>query len=215
METKERVSLKSILMIIFSIVLIELILSRALHELINKTIISIGLIRIVQVISILTILYLRNETGLFLSFRKDAVLHGFKRGLIWSFGFGMCVLIAGMILYITGADPFQMFRGNPPAKLPDIVMLYAVGALIAPVSEEIVFRGVLYCYFRRWGVVTALAVSTLLFVLAHAFKTGVPLPQIIGGILFAVSYELEDNLLTPITIHILGNATIFSFVLLV
>jgi membrane protease YdiL (CAAX protease family) len=32
----------------------------------------------------------------------------------------------------------------------------------------------------------------------------------IGGILFAVSYEVEKNLLVPITIHSLGNLAIFT-----
>ena len=55
-----------------------------------------------------------------------------------------------------------------------------------------------------------MALSTLAFVLAHPAGSGIPLPQITGGILFALAYEKEGNLTVPITIHILGNMAIFS-----
>jgi hypothetical protein len=32
----------------------------------------------------------------------------------------------------------------------------------------------------------------------------------VGGIVFAVAYELEGNLMVPITIHVLGNTAIFA-----
>jgi len=54
------------------------------------------------------------------------------------------------------------------------------------------------------------ALSTLAFVLAHPAGSGFPLSQITGGILFAVACEKEGNLTVPITIHILGNMTIFT-----
>ena len=37
----------------------------------------------------------------------------------------------------------------------------------------------------------------------------------IGGILFAVAYEMEKNLLVPITIHVLGNLAIFTLALII
>jgi membrane protease YdiL (CAAX protease family) len=32
----------------------------------------------------------------------------------------------------------------------------------------------------------------------------------VGGLVFAVAYEIEKSLLVPITIHVLGNFAIFS-----
>ena len=37
-----------------------------------------------------------------------------------------------------------------------------------------------------------------------------PLTQIVGGIVFAIAYEKEKNLMVPVTIHCLGNLAIFS-----
>ena len=61
-----------------------------------------------------------------------------------------------------------------------------------------------------WGMWAALLISTAAFVMAHAVFHRVPLPQIIGGILFAVAYEKEKNLMVPISIHVLGNLAIFT-----
>jgi membrane protease YdiL (CAAX protease family) len=32
----------------------------------------------------------------------------------------------------------------------------------------------------------------------------------VGGIVFAVAYEVEGSLMVPITIHVLGNMAIFA-----
>jgi hypothetical protein len=59
-------------------------------------------------------------------------------------------------------------------------------------------------------MLAALILSTLFFVLSHPSRHTIPVTQVIGGILFAVSYEVEKNLLVPITIHSLGNLAIFA-----
>ena len=60
---------------------------------------------------------------------------------------------------------------------------------------------------------SALVLSTLIFVLLHPTISGFPLPQVVGGLVFAVAYEVEGNLLVPITIHALGNMAIFALAL--
>jgi membrane protease YdiL (CAAX protease family) len=72
------------------------------------------------------------------------------------------------------------------------------------------FRGLIYGYLRRWGIWPALALSTLVFTLLHTGASGVPIPQIVGGLVFAAAYEIEKKLLVPITIHVLGNLALFS-----
>jgi hypothetical protein len=42
----------------------------------------------------------------------------------------------------------------------------------------------------------------------------IPITQLVGGIVFALAYEKEKNLMAPITIHCLGNLAIFSIGLL-
>ena len=97
----------------------------------------------------------------------------------------------------------------------DNITVILVGAFIAPVAEEILFRGILYGFFRRWGMTTALVLSTLIFVFSHSSRQTIPATQIIGGILFAVAYEKEKNLVVPIIIHVLGNLAIFVLALII
>jgi membrane protease YdiL (CAAX protease family) len=77
------------------------------------------------------------------------------------------------------------------------------------VAEEVFFRGILYGFLKRWGKWTAVVLSSLIFVLFHRFD-GFPLPQAVGGVVFALAYDAGQSLLAPITIHVLGNLALFS-----
>ncbi|HUT70213.1 MAG TPA: CPBP family glutamic-type intramembrane protease [Desulfatiglandales bacterium] len=78
----------------------------------------------------------------------------------------------------------------------------------------IFFRGMLYGFFRRWGIVVALLISTATLVLTHPVFPTIPLPLLVGGIVFAVAYEVEANFVVPITIHGPGNLAIFTLSLI-
>jgi hypothetical protein len=41
-----------------------------------------------------------------------------------------------------------------------------------------------------------------------------PFPQAVGGIVFAIAYKVEGNLMVPITIHVLSNTAIFALSLM-
>ena len=137
-------------------------------------------------------------------------LHGLRRGALWSLAFGAVALCAFLVLSLAGMNALAMIRVPLPAQITTLVLLFLVGGIIAPVAEEIFFRGLLYGFFRRWGIAAALIISTLLFVLSHPLNQGLPVIQAVGGLVFAVSYEKEGTLLAPITIHVLGNLTIFA-----
>jgi uncharacterized protein len=138
---------------------------------------------------------------------------GIRRGLIWSAGFGLLVSIAAGILALAGRNPLQMIQIQLPSDPTERFLYLFTGAVIAPVAEEIFFRGYLYGFFRRWGVLCALILSNLAFVLAHGI-TGLPLTQMVGGILFALCYEVEGRLMAPVTVHVLGNGALFGVGLL-
>jgi len=138
---------------------------------------------------------------------------GLYKGFFWSAGFGVMVGLVAVILMIAGLHPADLIAANLPSTQPGLFFFFVVGGIISPVAEEIFFRGMLYGYFRRWGMWAALLLSTTVFVMAHAIQHRIPLPQIVGGILFAVAYEKEKNLMVPITIHVLGNIAIFTLAL--
>jgi membrane protease YdiL (CAAX protease family) len=149
-----------------------------------------------------------------LGFNRDRFGHGLKRGLIWSAWGGLVALVFFGILYAARISPFAVIRTQLPAGSQELMLFFLTGAVLGPVAEEVFFRGIVYGFLRKWGVLLALVGTTAVFVAAHTLRAGIPLPQIVGGLVFAIAYEMEGSLLVPIVIHVLGNAAIFSLCLL-
>jgi hypothetical protein len=79
----------------------------------------------------------------------------------------------------------------------------------APISEELVFRGLLYRFLHDRGSARfALIVSSLLFALLHASLQSF-LPLLFIGLLLAKIYEDTHDIRTPIVFHLFFN--LFSF----
>jgi uncharacterized protein len=142
-------------------------------------------------------------------------LLGLKKGFFWSAGFGILAAAGYMLLHLIGFDPMRILRPNPAVLLDKPALIYGVGGLIAPIAEEMYFRGLMFGFCRRWGFWPALFLSTLVFTLMHGGALGTAIPQLVGGIVFASAYEIEKSLLAPIAIHVLGNTAIFTLAFLI
>jgi membrane protease YdiL (CAAX protease family) len=175
----------------------------------------LGVARIFETTVLLSLAALFAGKGLqSVGIQRGGLLRGIKRGCLWSLGFGVIVATVYGVLILSRINGLAFPKIDIGPIRHQTVLLFVVGALISPVAEELFFRGFLYGYFRRWGVIVALPASTLLFVLAHTVTTGkLAFPQIVGGLLFAIAYEKEKNLLVPVTIHMLGNLALFSIAL--
>jgi uncharacterized protein len=81
--------------------------------------------------------------------------------------------------------------------------------VIAPVAEEVIFRGILYPAIKRAGYPrTALWGTAILFGLIH-FNLGTFVPLTFLAIVLACLYEYTGNLLACITVHSFFNAANF------
>lgn len=136
------------------------------------------------------------------------IIPGFRQGLIWSVGFAAVAGVLFLILLAIGQQPLTMIRTPLPTGPFQPSLYFLVGGIVAPVAEEIVFRGIIFGYLRRWGVPAAVLISTALFGALHL--PTIPVTQIVGGVVFAVAYHRSGSLMTPITIHLLGNLAIFT-----
>lgn len=88
-----------------------------------------------------------------------------------------------------------------------LVGMTFVTGIVAPVAEEIAFRGVLYGWLRqRFGVPFGVVASALLFSVAHGIPTLIP-ALAVQGIVLALLYERSRSLWTPIITHGTYNAT--------
>lgn len=210
-----KIKLSTVIISIAVIVVVEL----AARILISRNLLahftSLGLARLAEIILLLIIVKAQQQNISTIGLELPRVYNGLKKGLIWAVSFGVAAGIVLLIIHLVGINLSGLFQMRLPSESNRLITFLLVGALIAPIAEEIFFRGILYRFFRRWGIPTAVILSTILFILPHSYGTTIPVTQLIGGILFAVSYEIEKNLWVPITIHCLGNLAIFTLSLLI
>ncbi|MBX7158646.1 MAG: CPBP family intramembrane metalloprotease [Verrucomicrobiae bacterium] len=88
----------------------------------------------------------------------------------------------------------------------EIVRFFLLAVILAPLSEEILFRGFLYAWFKSfWPRWLALFITAILFSAMHQHLP-VFLPLMFLGIFLGLLYELTGSLWTNIGLHALFNA---------
>ena len=205
-----KVTLTTLALSIAAVFTIETVFRLAIGGRTGSHLTALGIIRIIEALLLLFIArrFEKNPNAIGLSRAKLAP--GFAKGLIWSACFGGAAGILFLVFFAAGINPLTIVHTPLPSAPWQIIMFFLVGGVIGPVSEEIFFRGIIFGFFRRWGVYAAVLISTALFVLPHYDGHHLPLTQMVGGIVFAVAYEKEKSLMVPVTIHCLGNMAIFS-----
>jgi hypothetical protein len=137
---------------------------------------------------------------------------GLWRGFLWGLGFGALCAAAGVLMVLNGINPIALISGGfHDNSLPFVLSYIFVGSLVAGVSEEIFFRGLVQGFFLRFGAGISIVVSTAVFAAAHWRLGAVPVFQIIGGLLFSSAFAREKNLFVPILLHVAGNFALFAF----
>ena len=120
---------------------------------------------------------------------------------------GPSVMLSGVmeaVLRIFGAAP-NAAAGAMDAAL--FMPLLLASAVIAPVCEEVFFRGYLLGVFARAGRERAAVLSALLFSAAHGLSLETPVLFAIGLLLAAAAYRAQ-SLLAPVIMHMAYNATL-------
>jgi hypothetical protein len=109
-------------------------------------------------------------------------------------------------------DGFQerLVWGSPAEVAVDVLD----SCLLAPVLEELLFRGLLYGTLRlRLGPSSATWLSAALFALAHGYGAIGFASVVMSGVLWAVAYERTRSLLPAILAHAVNNAQATAVVL--
>ncbi len=209
-----KIKINTVIISILVIAAIEIIVRLVINQNLVAPLIGLGLARLSEIIFLLTLIKISEKGFSVIGLTSANVYKGFKKGFIWAVIFGVAAGVVLFIIYLLGINVPALFQMQLPAKNRNIFAFFLIGAFFGPLAEEIFFRGILYGFFRRWGIPAAVILSTLLFVLSHTSGPAIPVTQLIGGILFAVAYEIEKNLLVPIIIHVLGNLAIFTLALI-
>ena len=149
---------------------------------------------------------------------------GFKTDPAWAvlLGIAVAVIAVPIAWYLQSAGVELLTRWHFVVSGQDAVrLLWEAQALwkqaylglfavvVAPVAEEILFRGILYPFLKQHGhPQLALWGTAILFAGVHV-NLGVVLPLVFLAVVLALLYEWTDNLLACIVVHSLFNAANF------
>jgi membrane protease YdiL (CAAX protease family) len=137
-----------------------------------------------------------------------------------SLGLGCLFLILGFWFNLAWSLLLSLFGlRTQPNLLPifgsgigGLLLALFTGGLIAPIAEEVFFRGFVFAgMYRHLGLRRALVLSAILFALVHILPTSWP-PIFVLGVLFAFLYEQTGSIWPAVVVH--GAVNCISFLAL-
>jgi len=140
---------------------------------------------------------------------KDAIIQGIKGWLtIVPFVLLISLIMNSLIETQNGSNPLLEIVLNNNNYL-SFILLFVTTTLIAPLFEEIIFRGILLPTLSRdFGIILGIIVSAFIFALAH-LSLGEMLPLFVLGIGLGITRVASGSLLSSVTMHSLWNGLTF------
>lgn len=123
--------------------------------------------------------------------------------------FGILFLVILILLLLNSSIAMDILHSPDSGSGFSFSLLnFVIMVFLAPVVEELLFRGYL---FNKWGesigVKKAMVFSSLLFAVLHL--EGAFISQFIGGILYCLIYMRTKNLVVPMVLHMFHNGLVF------
>lgn len=204
------VHMRTLLRVVLGVAVVEILVRVIFRHGTDYSMSIWGVSRFLEGVLMIVLLFFGKQGLSAVGLTKRSAVSGLWRGVLWSAGFGGIVLLVFGALAAMGFDPLLFIKTPLPFDMGRLILFLLVGGVVSPITEELFFRGVLYGFMRRWGVTGAVVLSSLLFVCAHHIAlTRFSWIPLMGGVVFALAYEMEQNLLVPITLHVSGNMAIF------
>jgi|GEM_PF-606213 membrane protease YdiL (CAAX protease family) len=138
------------------------------------------------------------------------VFGAIPRGYNW---FSLVFLVIFGVVFSVGTIPLTWYPISriDPELVNEIlsetisdsrVNLFIFIVLMAPVLEEIIFRGIIFTRFSlKWGNKKAILVSSLIFGILHVD----PIGATVFGVLTCILYIRTNTLIVPIVLHSMNN----------
>jgi membrane protease YdiL (CAAX protease family) len=120
-------------------------------------------------------------------------------------------LLAGVWHDLAPQSPVKIFQESGSFLVRALLAVSAV--VVAPLAEELLFRGYIYGVFKRYtDSYFAAGASALLFAVIH-LHIGTLIPLFALGLILVAAYELSGTLLLPICLHAFFNAASTALIL--
>jgi membrane protease YdiL (CAAX protease family) len=117
------------------------------------------------------------------------------------------------VFHLGSNEVDQMVLGAIKAGGWPLAFLILGALVVAPLGEEVLFRGLLLGRFGAYGYWrTGVVFSTLLFVVVHGSLENSP-SLLAGGLMFAWLYRRTKSLWPPILLHAINNTAAFILAL--
>jgi membrane protease YdiL (CAAX protease family) len=138
----------------------------------------------------------------------------FHRCLGWALlflvaAYPLLMLVQAMVYGVAGGDlaPQEVVEFLQNAEAPrDRLAVVAMAIIVAPVAEEVIFRGYLYPVAKKFGGAAAgLIVTSLLFAFLHGHAASIPALTMLA-VCLGLAYEKTGSLLVPMIMHAVFNA---------
>lgn len=120
-------------------------------------------------------------------------------------GFGLIFGVEAIYFhFISEVNTQADFQAAAQGGLVAVLLLLFTGAVLGPVGEELVFRGVVQSALEKYGSWVALVASSLMFAAIHG-PSVIFVVAFIMGLFFGAVYRLSGSIWPAITLHIVYN----------
>ena len=156
----DKIKTSTVITAIATIVAVEIVARLFIRHNILGPLSGLGIARLAEIILLLFIVKLQNQKISTIGIAVSRLYHGLQKGLIWALSFGAVAGIGLLVIYLAGINVSGLFQMQLPSESIQFIIFLLVGVLIGPIAEEIFFRGIIYSYFRKWGIPMAILMST-------------------------------------------------------
>jgi len=161
---------------------------------------------LIPVAGITSALLVARKSGLSLSGDVGLIAPPLPEGTLWMVLLAVWILGTDYFLRWRGSWDFTAWRNAAPA----VAVLRVIGIVIlAPISEELIFRGLFYRYLSRtrFGVMLTIVLLAAGWTVLH--NTYLPNPAgvvFVAGLMLGAARWRTKSLYVPIAMHLIFNA---------
>lgn len=157
--------------------------------------------------------------------RKDIGIRKLSwKDLLWTVGAVIFLIVASIAVLVIMEKMEKMgisFENSKMETVQNDKSIYSFciavigAAIISPIYEEILYRGVFYTFFRdRYGIWGGMFINSIIFTVVHIPTYNILPVNFLSGIVFAWLYEKTNSILSAMIVHALFNflAVLLTFV---
>jgi hypothetical protein len=113
--------------------------------------------------------------------------------------------LASPALLKTEIEKIDIGIDSNSLQFPNLAVFILATVIVAPITEEFIFRGVLlHRWSAKWGKTSAILISSIIFGLVHGdifFMS-----RIVSGMIYSLIYLETKTLVVPVILHAMHNA---------